>query len=274
MSPTIVNERREGEGECQNLTMGDASRPKKKGRKTALTFELQPAADHERLWDGRVVEDNNDPQNEIDGSFSVEDPRQETETYNLDALLGHKDPVTNPGLPGKVPMQTSMSGQVNKPIPGAPVSSDTLSDEGYVPILGFKPHPAFGSLNNLSSTQKQQPSMRSNWRQPTETTEVSEHPTLPVVDAAPVKQTTVEDDDMDTASDASGDSQESGTAEREFITQFLDSGANVKHVMRAALENLPHTQLRLFSDMAHAQTARVFHRLGFANVSKDTHEYI
>ncbi|PBK97559.1 hypothetical protein ARMGADRAFT_1009549 [Armillaria gallica] len=179
MLPTTVTESMDNEGEHHNPTTGEASRLKKKGRKTALTFKLQPATDHERVWDGRVVENRSDDrsddhQGEIDGLFSVKNPLQETATYDLDAILGRKDPVTNPGRPDEFPVHMSMTERVNKPLPGAPAPSDTLSDEGYVPVSGFRPHPAFGSLNNPSSTPRQQSTARGGWRQPPVTTEETE----------------------------------------------------------------------------------------------------
>ncbi|SJL05231.1 uncharacterized protein ARMOST_08597 [Armillaria ostoyae] len=102
---------------------------KKKGR---LAFDIQQASDHENIWDGKVVtqEDVAPMDNgEHDGEYSIDDLDKDAQTYDLDALLGNwsfssskcSDTAMNPTL-------------------------GSLVGEEYVPIVGFQPNPAFDSV--------------------------------------------------------------------------------------------------------------------------------
>lgn len=121
----------EEEGPAPMIGATSKQRKVAKG-KAKLAFEVQQSEDHERLWDGHIIE--KDDNHEHDSEYSINDLGSDTPTYNLDALLGNQSPtpVNNPALP-------------NKP------HSMVLLDEGYVLITGFQANPAFDSVQGDTS---------------------------------------------------------------------------------------------------------------------------
>ncbi|PBK90135.1 hypothetical protein ARMGADRAFT_1083025 [Armillaria gallica] len=82
------------EGEAPNPQI-DASRLPDKAAGTKnnsrLVFKAKQSANHERIWDGRVVEVNEQANDgERDGEYSLDDLGSNAQTYNLDALLANQ----------------------------------------------------------------------------------------------------------------------------------------------------------------------------------------
>ncbi|KAK0441472.1 uncharacterized protein EV420DRAFT_1650070 [Desarmillaria tabescens] len=135
-----------------NLTTSRPLKATMEAKKPTLTFKTVLATDSENIWEGEVVQDG-----ELDGKYSIEDNDMETVPYDPKAIIGSRQPSIEQHAEGK-----------GTPIPqlDVPVSSSALYNGGYVPINGFCPNPAFGSIHNSPVTQKTPipvPSDSPNW---------------------------------------------------------------------------------------------------------------
>lgn len=148
-------------GEPQGTSNAGASRRPNKAAPTVgkLSFTVKQAADHERIFDGQVVEDAKGVGSDRDGSYSLEDP--DLETFDNDP--------TNTATGRRVtPLLLSDQYSTNRPnlAPNKEPSftSAFLFGEGYVPISDFQPHAAFSSIRGSSSGSKNPAQMGDSWR--------------------------------------------------------------------------------------------------------------
>lgn len=271
-------------------------------RKGKLTFDVHQADDHDRVWDGRVVENEDIIGTDRDRSFSID------ERYAGDALDDVPPVRPNPAhtandTPTDVPTTTEgLFGAGYTPM-DLPQSSDNLFGGGYIPTTGFRPHSAFGSIWGHASNPRFLSYTDDLWRRgstweepikvpfptspprPTNTIPVwpTWHPKRP--DTKPAPTDLDHDDGESTASSRPESRHETIPKERtlsdaqrdearQLVAEYWGDEEKVKSTTREQLMKLSSPQMILLQEMAHTHTGNVFTRLGFKNIDRLSDEYI
>ncbi|KAK0240619.1 hypothetical protein EDD85DRAFT_950466 [Armillaria nabsnona] len=287
-----------GPGEAQRSHVNEASRQPDMAATTTmkLSFTVKQSADHERLFEGEVVDRQGSDRN---GSYSLEYPDLET-TIGAPTATGTGRRVTP--LPGHLESGHTGPSPNKKP----PFTSSSLFGEGYVPIAEFQPNTAFSSIRGSHLGKKTPGPTGKSWRQRSPEKEASiplpQSPDTqqhnPLVDPPANKKSatgsrppsTVEDimDNYAAADDETSDrdnstenevltaksEEENRVAVRAMIQEFLLDENRVKESMREQLSMLSANQRIIVQETAHIRTASVFTCLGFVDVNKTSDEYI
>ncbi len=123
---------------------GTSGKKKGRGKKKTLAFEVEQARDNEDIFEGRVKGnvDDADPENEKDGSYSIEDTDREYEPF-------------------AIPGDTSREIDIDN---GLGLLTKNLANDGFIPLAGFQSNSAFNSLRNSPVTRKEPLPTDKPWR--------------------------------------------------------------------------------------------------------------
>lgn len=264
-------------------TAGTSGKKKGHGKKKTLAFEVEQARDNENIFEGRVQEniEDTDPNNDKDGSFSLEDTDHEYEPFAIPGDLD-RDIDTDNGLG---------------------LSMKNLANDGFIPLTGFQSNSAFNSLRNSPVTRKDLLLSDKPWRKgesrSTEDTHVdtetpacpnmvdpdpctnTETPTQPRLAVPPVKNnklvptpsTSGQAKPIVVLSD--NDRNDSKyTLVRRQVRKLLNDKTRVRSEVLTDLGAMTPTEVMIAKAFTYGQATKAFEQLGMRDISSDTEEFI
>ncbi|PBK84134.1 hypothetical protein ARMGADRAFT_1088599 [Armillaria gallica] len=264
-------------------TAGTSGKKKGRGKKKTLAFEVEQAHDNDNIFEGRVKEnvEDIDPNNDKDGSFSLEDTDREYEPF---------------AIPGDLNREINMDD-------GLGLLTKNLADDGFIPLMGFQSNSAFNSLRNSPVNRKEPLPSDKSWRKgeqrSTDDTRLdTETPARPnTVDPEPPTNTETQtqprpivtpvkgDEPVPTPSTSgqakpivvSSDDDENAseyTRVRRQVRKLLNDETRVRSEVLTDLGAMTPTEVTIAKAFAYGQATKAFERLGMRDISSDTEEFI
>ncbi|KAK0224860.1 hypothetical protein EDD85DRAFT_959119 [Armillaria nabsnona] len=282
---TVPRDRGEDEAPRIDLTARQGKEPSE-AKKPGLTFKVNLATDSDCIWEGEVVGDG-----EVDGKYSVEDSLEDTILYDLDEA-----PTSPKSLyeEGYVPMPV----EVFRPNPAfdsvqnlssnrkTPTPSDSYNwrKPGSTPKCTTVVD-ADNSDESYKEMDDDNPMDTATCAQETAATTASRAGSPITVQPMAMRSPKVEGTGHENSDDdrkpsygvteydktmADTDAAEVKAAMEEFIKDPV----RVREAMKEQLVAMAYAQRVVLRQVAHAQATRVFERLRFVNIDKESNEYI